>query len=79
MSKQVPQIEWYTAQDDADWERLREPPLPDGKPRVTRRRRLKRSLWGLAVLLLTTVGGWWWHTNQAASPPATAGATAIAQ
>jgi hypothetical protein len=81
MSKQTPVIEWYTAQDDADWERLCVVPLSSMTPVANRHLHLKRHIWSLAALclLLAGAGGWWWHTSQIAMHQATMEPTTRAQ
>src|SRR5262245_19074562 len=67
MRKRAPNVEWQIAQSDADWERWREPALPDLASAASRRRRLKYYVWGAAalLLLLAGTGNWWWRTTQA--------------
>ncbi|HMN28185.1 MAG TPA: hypothetical protein PKE45_08525 [Caldilineaceae bacterium] len=69
MGNQTPNVEWQIVENEADWERLQTPPTPAIHAEVSRRLRLRRYLWGGAVLLLLVlgVGGEWWRSTQAAS------------
>jgi hypothetical protein len=81
MDRQKPDIEWHTAEDDADWERLCVLLLSSMAPVANRRLHLARYAWSVAALflLLASAGGWWWHATQVAMHQATAERTTTAQ
>jgi hypothetical protein len=68
------------AESEADWERRREPVLPETPAAASRRLRLQGYLWGVValLLLLATGGYWWWRSVQAGSHQAEAELAATA-
>lgn len=74
MRKRRPGVEWYIAESDAEWERLRWSHV-DGESLsayrcVTASRYLGAS--AAFLLLLVVVGGWWWPATQTELPQAKA-------
>jgi hypothetical protein len=76
MNQHTPTIEWQVAENDADWERLCTPPLPDialeAVSPVYGRLDMKRYLGRVAVILLvlTSAGAWGRRATQAGLQPA---------
>jgi hypothetical protein len=81
MRKRAPNLEWQIAESDADWERRREPALPETPSAARRQRRLENFCWGMValLLLLTTGGYWWWRTFPGRMQQAEVEVTATAQ
>lgn len=74
MRKRTPAVEWYIAESDAEWERLRWSHA-EGELLSTSRSATASRYWGAStafLLLLTVVGSWWWHARQIELPQATA-------
>jgi hypothetical protein len=70
MSKQASTIEWYTAQNDAEWESmcsgLTSDIMPETTTAIHSRQASRRFLSSVvAIFLLTATSGWWWRTAQA--------------
>jgi hypothetical protein len=70
MSKQASTIEWYTAQNDAEWESMCSALTSNIVPETTPAgqgllspRRLLGSV--IFLILLAITSGWWWRTAQA--------------
>lgn len=64
MRKRPPIVEWQIAENDAEWEAMRERSMA---PPAT-----KRYQWApvLILLLAMSVGGWWWRQVENTPPPA---------
>lgn len=70
MSKQASTVEWYIAQNDAEWESLCSVLTTDGTPETApagQIRLFSRPVLSsvVVILLLATASGWWWRTAQA--------------
>lgn len=74
MRKPVLMVEWYVAENDAEWARLCTAPLADNPQCVASaaqtHTRLQQFLCATVVMIgvLAGVGGWWWHSGQTESP-----------